>query len=414
MLDKTGGVATSVIPKGNRAGGRAQPVAEKKERTEKTGKTDEEKAADAIAQLIKQLNGQAMATDNLNKVQIVTNELMDKRYAKSPKEQKDAALAIANKIDESNANKILNASTLALSKSTDSYVNGLEDEIKLNMMNKRDLAQLQQLRKLDAQTQEDINRLKEKGLWTLERENELLALNARNRKLVEEATGKAKIADDDWLNRGFDGYVKQVGSLNDSLANMVTGSLSSLGDGLTELATGGEFSFRSFAASIIKQLANMVIQFMIIIPVINAFKAAMSAMNSGGSFWGTLFSGIAGGASAHGNVFPAMRAQGGVMPNGSLQRTMDGGIANEAGQEAVMPLRRNAAGDLGVIVSGGGASRGNTQINNITVNGADGSNKEDNAALGRTISDMIDKKWQENNRDAFRPGGVNNRVSMAV
>lgn len=390
----------------------------------KADKPEKEKADDsqaAISRLVDSLQKQTLSQEGVNRVTMVNAEIekmREENLRKGKKALDDSLVSQARdyaaKIDNINAGKLMTDATKAATKIADNYNDTIMDEIRARTMNARDMRQFQELRKLDARTQEDINRLKERGLWTLERENELLRQNAAARARVVESTKVAKATDDDWLTRGIDGYVKNLGTMQDSLANLTEKGIGQLADGMTELVTGGEFSFRSFAATIVKELAKMAIQFLIIIPILNAFKAAMNASSSGGSFWGTLFSGIAGGASAHGNVFQARHAQGGVMSNGVLGSTPDGGISNEAGQEGVLPLRRNAAGDLGVIVTGGGGGKSVTQINNITVNGAQGSSKEDNQALGRTISDMIDKKWQENNRDAFRPGGVNNKVSLAV
>lgn len=399
----------TILNRGN-AGGTA-PVKEAKEVKEKR-----DDSQDAISRLVDTLLKQTLAQDGVNKVGQINAEIekLQNENRKAGKRALEEGLVTqaqdyARKLDTIAATKILTEATKAATKIADGYNDTIMDEIRARTMSARDLKQYQELRKLDAQTQEDINKLKEKGLYTLARENELLQANADARARIIETTKQAKAGDDDWLGRGLDGYVKSVGTLNDSLGNLVQGGLTNLTDGLTELVTGGEFSFRSFAATIVKELAKMAIQFLIIIPIVNAFKAAMASSGGIGGMFGSLF-----GASAHGNVFPSRNAQGGVMSNGVLGGTADGGISNEAGQEGVLPLRRNAAGDLGVMVTGGGSGGSRTQVNNITVNGAQGSNKEDNAQLGRTISDMIDKKWQENNRDAFRPGGVNNKVSLAV
>lgn len=386
--------------------------------TPNADKQETDKSQDAIERLIETLTKQALAQGNANAVTIVGNDIERIRQDNikkglGPLSEANVlrAKAAALTLDEQKATKLLSDAQLATKKVADGYVDSLLDEVKARTMSARDLKQDQELRKLDLVLEEERKKLKDAGLLTIDRENQLLQQNADARQRVRNATVEAKKEDDDWVNRGFDAFIKKTGDVNTSLTNFVDGSLSKLTDGLTELATGGDFSFRSFAASIVKELAKMAIQFLIIIPIVKAFQQALNASSSGGSFWGSLASSFTS-ASANGNVFSAMYSNGGIMPNGAIQAS-NGNVANEAGQEAVLPVKRNAAGQLGVVASGGGG--GNvTQVNNITINSGSNGNSKDDHALARTISDVIDKKWQENNKNAFRPGGVNNKVSLAV
>ena len=76
------------------------------------------------------------------------------------------------------------------------------------------------------------------------------------------------------------------------------------------------------------------------------------AADMAGNFFMSLF-------SANGNAFGAggvkMFAKGGVVDSPTAFRYSGGlGVMGEAGPEAIMPLKRNSQGKLGVQVSGGG------------------------------------------------------------
>lgn len=94
--------------------------------------------------------------------------------------------------------------------------------------------------------------------------------------------------------------------------------------------------------------------------------------------------------SANGNAFGAggvkMFAKGGVVGSPTLfgyggNKT---GMMGEAGPEAIMPLKRNAQGRLGVEVSGGGGSQVNVYHTiNLSANGDDSVNRIINAQIPR-------------------------------
>ena len=107
-----------------------------------------------------------------------------------------------------------------------------------------------------------------------------------------------------------------------------------------------------------------------------------------------------GGAFASGNLVPF--ANGGAFTNSIVSRPTvfpmanGTGLMGEAGPEAVMPLKRDSRGRLGVTVSGGGGGGNVTSIRmgdtNITIGG--NADKDTVAAL-RTELDARDKRLKE-------------------
>lgn len=116
-----------------------------------------------------------------------------------------------------------------------------------------------------------------------------------------------------------------------------------------------------------------------------------SAGPAGSGLLGSLFSWLFPVASANGNVFSPIGlhafADGGIVSQPTLFPFAGGmGLMGEAGPEAIMPLRRNSSGQLGVMAAtgGGGSDRPGVIINNY--NG--GEVRERTAADGSTVVDI--------------------------
>lgn len=196
----------------------------------------------------------------------------------------------------------------------------------------------------------------------------------------------------------------------DFTARLVQTAFKGTEDALTTLVTTGKFSFASFASSIIADMARIVIQLKIIEPMMNAFKASMGA---GGGGWASLGTSLIKAFSANGNAFDSTgilkSADGNVFDKPTLHGYSGGvGMLGEAGPEAILPLKRNSSGQLGVVAGGGG---GMQQVNNITVNVQGGSTNEE---TGNSVSQSIVKVMQAVARSeimtARRTGGALNPI----
>lgn len=380
-----------------------------------TGK--EEDPNKAIESLIASLQKQLLAQENLNKADQVAIMLQDEKYKGASKENKEKAVTIAHQLDELSTRKLLNETLKDTNKITSDYAEKLRQEVSARTKNKYQIMEENEVYKINQKTLEAIQKLKDKGIKggdLIKAETELWNQNAEAQRKVKEATEERKRADEDWVTRGVDQYVKGLGTINDALANLAESGLKGVEDGFVKLFTTGEFGFKDFVRSILEQLLRLIVQFTIIKPIIESFKASMAA-SSGGGGWGAVGTFVASLFSAHGNAFTSHHAKGDVVSS-PTNFSYNGGMGQmgEAGDEGILPLKRNAAGDLGVVSAGGGG-KGMTMVNNITINSSgDNSKPEDQQKLARTIVNMIDQRFSENMSKANRSGGINNRVSMQI
>jgi len=129
-----------------------------------------------------------------------------------------------------------------------------------------------------------------------------------------------------------------------------------------------------------------------------------------GSFLSLFFA--KGGAFSHG----VQAFAGGGVVGGPRLFPMAGGIGlmGEKGPEAIMPLRRNGRGQLGVMTAGSGGGGITVGSINVNVESATGTpediGKAVDSGIRRGLEQFIDKRIQ----DAGRPGGVANPVRRTL
>jgi len=176
------------------------------------------------------------------------------------------------------------------------------------------------------------------------------------------------------------------------------------GDALTNAFTGAMLAGKSFG-QVMQGLATdiqaTIVKIMVIEPLIRQLKLSM--VNSGffaGSDYnaatpgfigppvpsanGNIFNGPVGGGS---NVIPF--AKGGVLNSAKYFPMSNGtGLAGEAGPEAIMPLKRDAQGKLGV-AGGGGSS---TQVNIFNESGGQVETQKRRDSGGMEVIDIYIKK----------------------
>lgn len=143
--------------------------------------------------------------------------------------------------------------------------------------------------------------------------------------------------------------------------------------------------FREVLAAIAQDIARIILRKTITEPVGNAITGLVKGFDFG-SFFGNIFGGVSssGGVmssasgplySANGNVFLGGNvvpfARGGIVQRPQMFPMANGGVGlmGEAGPEAIMPLRRDSAGRLGI--AGGGGGTVIQQTINVDARGAD-------------------------------------------
>ena len=164
-------------------------------------------------------------------------------------------------------------------------------------------------------------------------------------------------------------------------------------DAIVNFAKTGKLSFKDFANSVIEDLLR-----------IAARKAAAGIFQLiGGAF----------GFSANGNAFDQggmlKSANGNVFDSPTLH-TYSGGIGmlGEAGPEAVMPLKRNSSGQLGVVAQGG--SQSSPIYITVNVQGGKTNDETGNAVANKVAEQFTRGIVRQELMAAKRTGGILNPV----
>lgn len=196
--------------------------------------------------------------------------------------------------------------------------------------------------------------------------------------------------------------------------DMVGGFISDLRNG-TSLADAFANAIGKIADKLIDDLVNSLFQ-------------VNGAGGGGGLF--SFLSGLFGGSSgpldlgsfltpsAKGNVFnsPGLHAYANsVVSSPTIFPFASGGafgLMGEASEEAIMPLKKDAAGRLGVSAHGaaGGASVSNSMtMGDITINVPDGTDPKDAGRIGTEVSRQLKQMMQSEMRNQMRSGGMLNK-----
>jgi tape measure domain-containing protein len=184
------------------------------------------------------------------------------------------------------------------------------------------------------------------------------------------------------LALGADSYIKKIGTTTTMVASLIEGTFDKLGDSLSNWIKTGKFSFKEFTMSILDDLNKIIVRAMIIRPLANALldtagvKAAANGFAPNGS-------GV------------SMFASGGIV-SGATAFSYGGsrmGIMGEAGPEAILPLRRDASGKLGVSAS---AQQNPVIVNIVNNSSAEVTQRETTGANGSKVLEvMINSKVKE-------------------
>lgn len=238
---------------------------------------------------------------------------------------------------------------------------------------------------------------REKDLESFEKLAESLGMSVNKSKALYEADLEAyKIAsetkaeiDAEALEKlsEMSQMVQDIGK--SAMISFSVGMTGALLDWIDETKTAEE-AFKSFAASFLRQIAQMIIQQ----TILNAIKSS-----SIGGFLGFEHGGVIQG----GKVTPFNK--GGIVNAPTIFPMANGaGLMGEAGPEAVMPLKRGPSGRLGVEASGGG--RGDI-INHFEINvnkpiGSDEDARRQGKILAMEFNAGIDKRLIYQSK----PGGL--------
>ena len=217
----------------------------------------------------------------------------------------------------------------------------------------------------------DKQKIEESTLLPREKAIRLLELEGKaNQQILRLLSGKPAKAKE--FTEELTESQKLLQSIENSIATGLTNAITGLIDGTKSLSQS--------LSGILKQLGSLLLQF--------GMKSLV----------GSIF------PSANGNIFANNKivpfAYGGIVDKPTLFPMANGaGLMGEAGPEAIMPLRRNASGRLGVEASGG--------VGNVVVNvDATGSSVQGDQPSANQLGKAIGAAVQAELIKQKRPGGL--------
>ncbi len=251
--------------------------------------------------------------------------------------------------------------------------------------------------------------------------NDQLVQMKRNHEGIDAAQGE-------WVNgftSAYQDFMDQGADVAGMTKQVFSNAFNGMADSLAQFALTGKMNFKGFAVSVLSDLAKMEAR-------IAASKVLGMLMNWGMSALGMGAAGAAAGSTPSGAYTSAAAnlqfAKGGAISSSDLsmysgqiltQPTFfkfahGGGVAGEAGPEAILPLARDSRGYMGVRLSDKGGKQQLPPIQITVTQHIDqrGTDQNDQAAaqrnnqqLAKMVSDLVDTKVNRALDTAMRPGG---------
>tara|TARA_R100001463_G_scaffold110199_2_gene164879 strand:+ start:67 stop:2286 length:2220 start_codon:yes stop_codon:yes gene_type:complete len=230
-----------------------------------------------------------------------------------------------------------------------------------------------------------------------------------NIKDVDEAGNKL------WANMkaGANSYFDSIRDVGKQTQDLVVNAFKKMEDSLVDFVKTGKMNFGDFARSIIADLTRMFVRAQML-SMFDGLKGlfgggvtdlaadrAFSGLGAGSALntTGALPKGAKGLVVGQNGIVPF--AKGGIVDRPTIFPFSKGiGLMGEAGEEAIMPLRRGRDGRLGVESSGAG-------VGNIVVNvDASGSSVEGDAGQSEELGLILGAAIQAEIVNQQRPGGL--------
>ncbi len=251
--------------------------------------------------------------------------------------------------------------------------------------------------------------------------NEQLAQLKDNYANIDKAQG-------DWhagAERAFQNFTENAMNVAGTTEQAFNLTFSSMTNGLETFVTTGKMNFRSFVAELLAGLAKIMAQM--------AVRQAASGIGKWLGFGASAIGGAAASGVGSGTAIQTAAAnwspfaKGGAISSPDLSmysgqiltqptffKFARGGVAGEAGPEAILPLARDSRGYMGVRLADKGGKQQLPPIQITVTQHIDqrGTDQKDQAAaqrnnqqLARMVSDLVDTKVNRALDTAMRPGG---------
>jgi lambda family phage tail tape measure protein len=210
---------------------------------------------------------------------------------------------------------------------------------------------------------------------------------------------------------GTNDYIKQAGTVSQNVATAITNTFGNLEQTFLDFTKTGKLNFKSFANAVLEDLQRILVRSMLIRPLAQGLMGALSPTDRAGGTTGYSSDYLSGntGGYAKGGAFKGgveFFAKGGVVSSPTAFGMRNGmGIMGEKGPEAILPLRRDGSGDLGVK-----ATTSPVIVNIHNENGGEVEQTERQGPNGERILDiLITKKIKE----TFANGSMDKQMSSS-
>lgn len=235
-----------------------------------------------------------------------------------------------------------------------------------------------------------------------------IGVHEYNKALVETSE---KFRPGSALQVGLQDYIKSAGTLSQNVASAVTQTFGNLENYMVEFTKNGKFKFREFAEGVLEDLNRVIMRALILRPLADGIVGAITAPGAPQGTHAVNYSG--GGTEAYaarGAAFDGGRANffaaGGVVSGRTSFNYGSGkrGVMGEAGPEAILPLKRDGSGNLGVR-----ASTAPVIVNIHNETGGEVEQKESTGPKGEKILDII---ITQKVKETFASGAMDKQMSQ--
>ncbi|HFU0689338.1 TPA: phage tail tape measure C-terminal domain-containing protein [Morganella morganii] len=231
--------------------------------------------------------------------------------------------------------------------------------------------------------------------------------------IVRQTAGEKALKEESWqegLKQGWKDFTADSGTAFEMMRGVSARALSSTSALFSDFLLTGRAGFADFTRSILTDIAKMIIQMMIF----NSIKGALSGTWLGNMLGiqpnatGGVYSSA--GLSSYSNSIVSSP----VFFPASNSGTSTVGLMGEAGDEAIMPLKRGPDGNLGVRAFGGraaapGIAGAAAPVVYITVS-SEGSPQTQATGgyeqFGREVGQFVDQRYRSLVASDLRPGGA--------
>ena len=359
------------------------------------------------------LKGANERTQKLVNLNTQLNEALEKRNALKELEiRRDIELEkLANKFEKKKTGKA-GEETLS-EKDKQDFENqkkaiGLKFQKDKNALEEKELATKNSiLRELGLMSEKDFERA-EIAARAREIHRETKGIIDGQSLSIEQITEKLTAAKQETFNfkESFAELAQSALDLETNIGERVITGIDSMGDAFADLVVDGKASFAELTVAILKDIQKMIIKALF-------FRAIMGVKNflgfGDGGVVGNDVQGFGGQqvmAAAKGQVLAQNKivpyAYGGIVSRPTLFPMANGaGLMGEAGPEAIMPLRRNKRGKLGVETSGATSNN----VVNVSVD-ASGTSAQGNTMKANQLGKMIGTAIEAELIKQKRPGGI--------